>query len=209
MGMPVSKCSEILKVDERIAEDRLEFLEYWGILEMFDRLLSLLSLLGDLMREVEAHTATLSFPPQQSVTRSRKAGWNDRLRLHMFGSSMAQFLFAFSHLCRAQTPEIYGHMRRAMEAAGVAYLSRSQPDIGKIYGKGDESKLWKRIKRDKIFSAGNPLTSELNEMMKQASSRFHSNLRSVVGSIEEDFEYQGSGVLISFYFNINDGGRSP
>jgi hypothetical protein len=98
MRMPISKCSEILKVDERIAEDRLEFLEYWGILEVFD---SVLILLGDLMREVEAHTSTLSFPPQQSVTRSRKAAWNDRLRLHMFGSSMAQFLFAFSHLCRA------------------------------------------------------------------------------------------------------------
>jgi hypothetical protein len=99
-------------------------------------------------------------------------------------------------------------MRRAMEAAGVAYLSKSEPDIGKIYGKGDESKLWKRIKRHKIFPEENPLTSELNEMMKRASSRFHSNLQSVVGSIEEDFEYRGSGVWIAFHFSINDGGRS-
>ena len=48
------------------------------------------------------------------------------------------------------------------------------------------------------------MTHELNRMMEQASSKLHSNLQSVAGHIEEDFEFQEPRVEITVKFLINE-----
>jgi hypothetical protein len=193
--------SEVLKKDQRIVDSRLDQFEQIGILELFDRMLKLID---DLTSEVEEHTANLTFPRSPTNSYQNVVDWNDRLRLHMLGVVVGQFIFAVSHVCRAQPSEAFGHMRRAIEAAGIAYTSKLEPDIGRVYGAGDEDKFWTRIKRHKILPNDDPMTSELNKMMKRASSKLHSNMRSVAGSVEEDFEFKGSRVEISFSFLINE-----
>lgn len=115
-----------------------------------------------------------------------------------------QYIFAVWHLFRAQPSEAYGHMRRAIEAAGIAYTATSDPQLAKVYGSGNEKRLWPRIKSDRILPPRNPLTRELNLMMKHAASRLHSNLKSVERNIEEDFEFRGACVEMSFGFRINE-----
>src|SRR5437899_1430307 len=120
--------SDLLKKDQSIVDSRLDQFAKIGILELFDRMLELMN---DLISEVEAYCKPdLSREPTDS---SRNVD-NDRLRLHMLGVVLGQFIFAFSHVCRAQPSEAYGHMRRAIEAAGIAYTAKSKPDIGKVYG---------------------------------------------------------------------------
>jgi len=183
--------SDLLKKDQNIVESRLDQFEEIGILELFDRMLSLMN---DLISEVEAYgKPDLSRKPTDS---SRNVD-NDRLRLHMLGVVLGQFIFGFSHVCRAQPSEAYGHLRRAIEAAGIAYTAKSEPDIGKVYARGDEKAFWRRIKRHRILPIDDPMTHELDKMMEQASSKLHSNLQSVAGHIEEDFEFQEPRVEIS------------
>ena len=190
--------SDLLKRDQNIVESRLDQFGAIGILELFDRMLKLMN---DLISEVEAYgKPDLSRKPTDS---SRNVD-NDRLRLHMLGVVLGQFMFAFSHVCRAQPSEAYGHMRRAIEAAGIAYTAKSEPDIGKVYARGDEKAFWRRIKRHRILPKDDPMTHELNRMMEQASSKLHSNLQSVAGHIEEDFEFQEPRVEITIKFLINE-----
>jgi hypothetical protein len=199
--MPVpTKFIEILKEDQNIVESRLNQMGQNGLLELFD---GMLELINDFTLELEAHTASLILP-KKSVGTTQKVNWNDRLGLHMMGVVVSQYIFAFSHVCRAQPSEAYVHMRRAIEAAGIAYSATSDPDLAKVYGSGDEKRLWPRIKRDKILPRSDPLTYELNSMMKQAASKLHGNLKSVASNIEEGFEFRDSHVEISFVFRINE-----
>src|SRR5207249_11321511 len=112
-----AKFIEILKKDQNIVESRLHQMEQNGLLELFD---CMLDLLNDFTLEIEAHTASMILP-EKFMDTGRKVNWNDRLGLHMLGIVMSQYIFAFSHLCRAQPSEAYVHMRRAIEAAGIAY----------------------------------------------------------------------------------------
>src|SRR5260370_19468724 len=65
-------------------------------------------------------------------------------------------------------------------------------------------RIWRRIKRHRILPIDDPMTHELNKMMEQASSKLRSNLQSVAGHIEEDFEFQEPRVEISVKFLINE-----
>lgn len=191
--MPVpSKFIEILKKDQNIVESRLNQMDENGLLELFD---CMLELINDFTLELEVHTASL-ISSEKSVGTARKVNWNDRLGLHMMGVVVSQYIFAFSHVCRAQPSEAYVHMRRAIEAAGIAYTATSDPDLAKVYGSGDEKRLWPRIKRDKILPRSDPLTYELNSMMKQAASKLHGNLDSVARNIEEGLEILTSRLVL-------------
>ena len=118
--------SDLLKRDQNIVESRLDQFGAIGILELFDRMLKLMN---DLISEVEAYgKPDLSRKPTDS---SRNVD-NDRLRLHMLGVVLGQFMFAFSHVCRAQPSEAYGHMRRAIEA-GESHTRLSQNLISAKY----------------------------------------------------------------------------
>lgn len=195
-----TKFIEILKKDQNIVESRLQQVQENGLLDLFD---CMLELINDFTLELEAHTAR-GISPDRVASKNRKVRWEDRLRLHMLGVVISQYIFAFSHLCRAQPSEVYVHMRRAIEAAGIAYAATLDPDLAGVYGSSDEKRLWPRIKRDKILPRSDPLTYELNSMMKQAASKLHANLRSVEKNIEEGFEFSGSNVEISLRFLINE-----
>src|SRR6266496_2941686 len=80
----------------------------------------------------------------------------------------------------------------------------SQNLISAKYARGDEKAFWRRIKRHRILPKDDPMTHELNRMMEQASSKLHSNLQSVAGHIEEDFEFQEPRVEITVKFLINE-----
>src|SRR3989442_16041219 len=102
--MPIpTKFTEILKKDQNIVESRLNQMEQNGLLELFD---CMLELINDFTVELEVHTAGLILS-EKSVETTRKVNWNDRLGLHMLGVVVSQYIFAFSHVCRAQPSEAY------------------------------------------------------------------------------------------------------
>src|SRR5215213_4186514 len=102
---------DLFDTDQRNLNTYLDRLEREGILELFSQIFSLME---ELISEVSTYKASLNYPTPKTSSKAKIASWNSRLRANMYGSALCQFVFALSHLCRAQTSEVYGHMRRAI-----------------------------------------------------------------------------------------------
>ena len=183
---------------------RLSGFERVGITDLFDRMLGILQ---GLLEEARLYSSSAEYMPAKghkatkTVSGTHIPNWNIRLFMHMLCSSLSQFVFATSHVFKGQALESYGHVRRAIEGAGITYLSLSEPDIGELYGTADERKWRKRIQTDKILPPNDPLTSELNSIIRRASSQLHSNLNSISRSIiEEVFAKKDKGVAYTYVF---------
>jgi hypothetical protein len=108
------------------------------------------------------------------------------LRILMLQSAGMQFLHAVGHLLRGHSLELFGHARTMIENAGIAYLSKAEPDLGELYirRQGDYRS---RTGSSKILPVGDALTSDLNEAFSKASEMFHSNFISVAARIRTQF----------------------
>jgi hypothetical protein len=158
----------------------------------------MLDLISNLSVEVQQYISSSTAPFIRSANGTVTIPWDLKLRMHMIHSAWNQFTFAISHLLRAQASESYGHVRRAIEGAGIAYLSKSEPDVAELYGAGDEKKLWNRTKTNTILPPLDPLTSDLNRMVREASSQVHNNFRSFAKRLEEEILDEGKKAHYKF-----------
>ncbi len=161
-----------------------------------ERLMSLreeiTTLLNSLPREVEAHLRSSGVDP---FARSDASGnvveaWDFILRGFMLQSAGVQFLYAVAHLLRGHSLEIFGHARTMIENAGIAYLSKSEPDLGGVYLGRQPGDYRARTTSARILPKSDPLTSDLSDAFAHASQIFHSNFLSIAGRIHTDFKVE-------------------
>src|SRR2546421_3784663 len=103
-----------------------------------------------------------------------------------------------------QSSEVYGHVRRAIEGVGIAYLSTSDSNVTELYRNGDEWTFFNLYKTSKLFPKQNRLTRDLNEMISEASRKLHSNLNSITEITEESDGYEDERHVFHFKFSIID-----
>ena len=109
------------------------------------------------------------------------------LRVQMALSAKVQFTYAAGHLLRGHLTEIFGHARRAIEGAGIAYRSRVEPDIADVYMATDRRQLIRRTATATILPTTDPLTADLNADIDFASQQIHNNLTSLVNRLRQSF----------------------
>jgi len=190
---------QILEIDEANLQGILADFKQNGILEFFERMLALLDSLSPLVQEYVSSSSTSPFT--RSADGVVSIPWELRLRMHMLQSAWNQFAFAISHLLRAQASEVHGHVRRAIEGAGIAYLSKSEPDIAELYGSGDK-KLRNRTQTNQILPTTDPLTADLNRLVREASSQVHNNFRSFARRLEEEIQNEGAKAHYKFKSHV-------
>ncbi len=126
------------------------------------------------------------------------AAWDFILQVYMLQSAGIQLLHAAGHLLRGHSYEVFGHARTMIEAAGIAYLAKSEPDLGDAYlNFGRRNDFRNRTSSDKILPKGDVLTRELNADFATASSIFHSNFVSIAGRIDTQFTTTGGKIDFS------------
>lgn len=108
------------------------------------------------------------------------------LRILMLQSAGMQSLHAAGHLLRGHSLELFGHSRTMIENAGIAYLSKSEPDLGEVYIRR-QSGYRNRTASTRILPVTDPLTSDLNVDFAKASEMFHSNFIAVASRITTRF----------------------
>lgn len=192
---------DVLMKDEQNVEVAKNELGKIGVTDFFEELLRLIDVLRDITAE---HAVSLASPFTRSSSGSVVVPANLRLRFHMLNSAYSQFVFAASHLYRCQASEAYGHTRRAIEAAGIAYLTKSKSDIGDIYFSGDTKKLRNNTKRRMLFPEGNTLTERLCNLYDEASAQQHNNMISMVKRIEEEIIDRGETAHYQYKTSVHD-----
>ena len=69
------------------------------------------------------------------------------------------------HLFRGHVSEVFKDVRRAVEAAGIAYLAKSEPDLGDVFLSTDRKAMRNRTTSAKLFprDSNDPLLVLLRE----------------------------------------------
>jgi len=196
---------QILEIDEANLKGILADFRQNGILKFFERMLALLDSLSPLAQEHVISSSTSPFT--RSADGVVSIPWELRLRMHMLQSAWNQYAFAISHLLRAQASEVHGHVRRAIEGAGIAYLSKSEPDIAELYGSGDK-KLRNRTQTSQILPQTHPLTADLNRLVREASGQVHNNFRSFAKRLEEEIQDEGAKAHYKLKSHVYEGDDS-
>lgn len=196
---------QILETDQSNLESILTEFKQNRILDFFERMLALLDRLSDVVQQQISSSSASPFT--RAADGTVRIPWDLRLRMHMLHSAWNQYAFAISHLLRAQASEAYGHARRAIEGAGIAYLSKSEPDIAELYVTGDK-KLRDRTQTNKILPQTDPLTATLNKSLREASSQVHNNFKSFAKKLEEDILDEGAMAHYRFKSHVYEGDNS-
>jgi hypothetical protein len=134
--------TEVLQQDEQYVSKSIQALRHYGLWELLE---SMPTLFGALQREVEHlwSSSPQDFLTSQEPNGDLRPSWNGILRLHMMLSAHQQFVFAASHLLRGHVTEVYGHVRRAIEGAGISYLSMTDTEAGKNLSRRRPSSIQK------------------------------------------------------------------
>ena len=183
---PRSDLLQVLDADQTNLQGSLSWLHQLGILDHYERLFLLFDALFESLK-IE-HDRVKKNP----LIRTTEDGTNVPaldflLRCFMTISARQQLLFATGHLLRGHIMEIASHIRRAIEGAGIAYLSKSEPDLGDIFYRNDRALLTKRTPKSKILPATDPLTAELNGDVDLVNKLTHNNFESFASRMKHSF----------------------
>jgi hypothetical protein len=178
-------------------------LTHYGLMALLE---SVPPLFTALPREVvaAAQSAGRTLFERVNIAGNRTPAWDFLLQIVMTQSASMQFLHATGHLLRGHTFELFGHARTMIENAGVAYLTRSTPELGELYfNQQDTEAFARRTCSGRILPVNDPLTQPLNHAFKVASQIFHSNLVAVVGRMNFNLREEGDRLayehLIAFH----------
>ncbi|MGE0887448.1 MAG: hypothetical protein AB7P14_28325 [Blastocatellales bacterium] len=197
-----SEILDLLRADEENVPVSIRLFNDTGILAQFDWLLSLLD---KVIVEVERDCEERGIFPLLRMDASGIELWayDFILRCHMLASARQQIAFAASHIFRTHVLEVSCHLRRAIEGAGIAFLSLSEPDLGNAYIEGRRSEITRRTQKDKIFPESNPITKDLRDSIDFANELTHNNFKSMAGRLEHAFGSSGSkwsfGIKLSYH----------
>ncbi len=181
---------EMFDADQHNIPISIDLLKQCGIYEFYQ---GIPPLFDSLISAIEQNFKTGYFP----FSRKTPAGlevpaYDFILRTYMLMSAHQQFDLAVAHLLRGQVTEISGHIRRAIEGAGIAYLSKSKPELGEIFMKGDTKELRNSTSTKKILPPDDPVTAPLLRSIDFASSLIHNNFISFANRLEQDISMEGS-----------------
>ncbi len=174
---------DVLDADQGNILINRDVLTQHGILELYERVVS--ELFDSLLPSLEKAAPPGFFPFTRKSGDLEVPTYDFILRLFMLQSAHQQYTHALGHLYRGHGSEIPGHLRRAIESAGIAYLSKSKPKLGDIFMSGDAMKLRNATGTKIIFPAHDLLTADLLKSIKLASELTHNNLVSFVSSVKK------------------------
>ncbi len=100
--------------------------------------------------------------------------------------------------------QAYGHIRRAIEGAGIAYLSKSKPEIGDYFRENDRDRFRKHTTTKKILPTTDPLTAQLYHSVDMASSQVHNNFKSFASRLKESFKVEGTKYSFKYTLHIHE-----
>lgn len=193
---------DILDVDESNVRDiqvALERLHLMGLLE------EVVTLIDSLVREITPG----SDPSDENRFLRRDAdgaerkNWNVFLRMVMLHSARDEYLHALSHVLRGHSHELFGHARAMIENVGVAYLSKSEPELGEVYFGYKKGNYRTRTGSTKILPESDKLTRDLGTAFKLASELTHANFVAAANRFDNDFAAEGDEIkaLTSMFFH--------
>jgi len=191
----------ILDDDQANIQTSTELLKKYSIYELYEQVVP--NLFSQLLPALQPNTPPGYFP----FTRKTSGGlevptYDFVLRLFMFQSAHEQFIFAVGHLLRGHLSQIPGHLRRAIESAGIAYLSKSKPELGEVFMSGDAKKLRNATSTRTILPPDDPVTAPLIGSMDFAISLTHSNFISFANRAEHSLQMDGSKWSISIALDL-------
>lgn len=203
MSNPESDIRVMLEADESNVSSSITLLSRYGILEMYDRLTPLYD---ELNREIQNHvTSSSGFPFARTDSSGNQVpAWDLFLRLYMFASAYQELLIAGGHLFRGHISQAHGHIRRAIEGAGIAYLSKSKPEIGDYFRNNDRNKFRNETATKKILPPDDPLTAQLYHSVDTASSQVHNNFTSFASRLKESFVVEGTRYDFKYRLYIHE-----
>lgn len=174
---------DVLEADQNNIPITVELLTQYRILELCEQLVP--QLFDNLLPSVEKAAPPDYFPFTREAGGVDVPTYDFILRLFMIQSAHQQYSFSLGHLYRGHGSEIPSHLRRAIESAGIAYLSKSKPELGDIFMSGDAKKLRKATSTQSILPPNDPLTADLLDSINLASKLTHNNFISFVSSVEK------------------------
>ncbi len=130
---------DVLEADQSNIQITVDLLTKYGIIELYERVVP--GLIAGLLPAVQKAAPEAYFPFSRSSGGIEVPTYDFILRLFMLQSAHEQYIFALGHLFRGHGSEVPGHLRRAIESAGIAYLSKSKPELGDVFMSGDPKKL--------------------------------------------------------------------
>ncbi len=129
-----SHISSMLKGDQHNIQITITLLSKHGIYGLYEPSIKLFEELFPAIQSNSSKNATSFF--RKTAGGIEIPAYDFQLRFYMILSAQQQFLFAVGHLLRGHITEVAGHIRRAIEGAGIAYLSKSKPEIAEYFQKG-------------------------------------------------------------------------
>jgi hypothetical protein len=199
----MSAITDILKADEEYVALTTKILNDYGIWNMYDRLEDLFKSLHDKVNEKLGNDKDFPFACRSNSS-IYVVAWDQILRLSLALSAQQQFYVAASHLLRGQISEVFGHARRAIEAGGIAYLSRSEPDIATLFIEQDRQTFRNRTTTGKILPNNDPLTVPLRTSIDWASKLVHNNFISFAHRLKQDWSEKDGAVNYKYSFLLHD-----
>lgn len=191
----------VLDDDQANIQTSIDLLKKYGIYELYEQ--GVPDLFSNLLPALQRNTPPGYFPFIRKTAGGLEVPTYDFvLRLFMFQSAQEQFTFATGHLLRGHLSQIPGHLRRAIESAGIAFLSKSKPERGEVFMSGDARKLRNATSTKTILPADDPVTAPLIGSMEFANSLTHSNFISFANRAEHSMKMEGTKWSISIALDL-------
>lgn len=183
-----SQLKEMFEADQQNTQISISVLTQYGVYEFFERLSVLFD---EILPTIQHHMPHDYFPfVRKAADGSEVPSYDFVLRTYMLLSAQQQFAYATGHLLRGHVSEVAGHVRRAIEGAGIAHLSKSKPELGEIFMSGDIKKLRNSTSTSTILPEGDIFTGPLKKSIEFASSLVHNNFISFVSRLENSFHME-------------------
>ena len=168
---------QLLSIDEQNAKAGLVLLDRYGVISVIEVMNHLFSELTEAVTRLASESTERS-PFVLNDDGSLDFRNDARMRVYLALSAPQQFYMATSNLLRGHVSDVFPHVRRAVEGAGIAYLSLTEPDIGDLFVANDRAAFRTRTRTDRILRRDDPLTNELWMSNDFANRQIHNNIES-------------------------------
>lgn len=195
--------NEVLEIDAHNINGAFQILQDYDLAELF---LAMPELLSNLEIVVKQELSTRNTHPfiRTAPDGTDVPATDMVMRFHMLLSATQQFTLGAADFLRGHKSDAHSRIRRAVEGAGIAHLSLSEPEIGELYFHDDRNKYRDRTKTNKLFPASNPLAAALKGTIDISSRLIHNNCLSFAHRMKHDFSTDGNNWKIEIQFDYHD-----
>jgi hypothetical protein len=194
---------QMIEGDQQNIQASIETLQQYGVYGFYEELPVLFD---ELLPAIQQHLPENYFPfSRQAADGTEVPTYDFILRVCMLQSVHQQFVLAVGHLLRGHVSEVYGHMRRAIEGAGIAHHSKTHPELGEMFISEDTTRFRNNTHTGTILPRNDPMTGRLNESIGYASQMLHSNFISFVNRHESSIHMEDDRWTFSAQLNLYEG----